>query len=66
MPGGNLRHVNDGTVADQNELLRDVSSHATLSLVVVIFGFDTMFNRISYPTHGRVCREAHPLLLIRG
>ena len=27
---------------------------AALSLVVVIFGFDTMFNRVSHPTHGRV------------
>jgi hypothetical protein len=63
---GNLWHVNDGTVANQNDCSATVSPHATLSLVVVILGLDTMFNRISYPPSGRVCGEGHPLLLIRG
>ena len=39
-------------------------AHATLSFVVVSFGFDCSI-AISYPTHGRVCRQGH-LLLIRG
>ena len=34
------------------------------TLVVVIFGFDTTFNRISYSTHGHDRHESHPLLLI--
>jgi hypothetical protein len=32
--------------------------------VVVVFGFDTTFNRISYSTCGHDRYESHPLLLI--
>jgi hypothetical protein len=34
------------------------------TLFVVLFGFDTMFNRIPYSTRGHDCHESHPLLLI--
>ena len=61
-----LPHLNDGTVAEQNDLFRDRGTRCDIPLVVVIFGFETAFNSISYPTHGRVCGEGHPLFLIRG
>lgn len=34
------------------------------TLFVVIFGFDTTFNRIAYSTRGHDCHKRHPLLLI--
>ena len=60
---GNVRHANDATVANQTTT---VAAHATVSSVVVIVGFNTMFNRISHSAPGRVCGEGHPFLLIRG
>ena len=61
---GNVWHMNDGTVADQNRGSATVSSRATLSLFVVVFGFDTTLNCLSYSTRGHDCHESHPLLLI--
>jgi hypothetical protein len=37
---------------------------AQVALVVVIIGFDTAFNRISYSTRGHDRHVSHPLLLI--
>jgi hypothetical protein len=54
----------DRRAPPRNDLLRDGGGSRDLSLVVVILNFDTMFNRIAYSTHGRVCREGHPLLLV--